>query len=178
MKDVILDCDGVLADFEGLFCRKFGWENRWFKSLEYRYPDSAYEIGLFSQASKTYEQLDVVDIGVKIARFCENAQFDIHVVSSRPEYTLQTTGTWLKRNKIPFHYLSVENGSKLSRIKGIGPMFVVDDLLEVCEQCAEVGIPSFLIDYPWNQKDSLDGIIYRITSFEDFLEILDKYFDV
>jgi len=175
---VVLDVDGVLADFEGAFCDKFGWQYRNMTKLEYRYPAKSYEIGTFSLASRTYEYLDIVELGVKIARFCENERFNIHVISSRPAYTERITGTWLKQNKIPFHFLSTENGSKTFRIERAKPLFVVDDLLSVCEECANIEIPSFLIDQPWNQKEDLDGIIYRIKTFDDFLFVFDNYFDV
>lgn len=176
--NVCIDIDGVLADFERAFCENFGWENRWFVKLEYRYPEKGYEIGLFSGASKTYERLDVLELGVKIARFCENAGYNIHIVSSRPAYTEQVTGLWLKQNKIPFHFMSIENGSKMGRIERLAPLFVVDDLLEVCDVCAELGVPSFLIDHPWNQRDKLDGIIYRIKTFDEFMTNITKYFDI
>jgi len=177
MRDIVLDLDGVCADFEGAFCKKFGWDNREFVKLERRYPECEEEIGWFSQASKTYRDLEVMDVGARIARFCENEKMDIHVVTSRPIYTTQTTGEWLKVNKIPFKYLSVTNGVKLGIIERINPLFIVDDLLNVVEPCASVGIPSFLIDHPWNQKEDLDGIIYRISSFDEFLAKYTAYFD-
>lgn len=177
MPSVVLDCDGVLFDFEGAFCERFGWENRHLYKLEERYPEYADNITLFSEITSTYERLDIVEMGVKIARFCENEGFDIHVISSRPLYTEQVTGASLKLNKIPFHFLSTENGSKIFRIKRANPLFVVDDMLSVCEECAEAGIPSFLVDQPWNQKDDLDGIIYRVKTFVEFLDKFTWYFD-
>lgn len=180
-KDVVLDCDGVLFDFEGLFGKTFGWEKQDIVCLESRYPDKAYEIDLFVLSSKTYEQLDVLDLGVRIARFCENEKFRIHVVSSRPSHALQTTGVELKRNKIPMHYLSVDDewrSPKVGRIANIQPLFIVDDMLSVVEKCADLGIPAFLIDQPWNQKDDLDGIIYRVKTFDEFLSKFNLYFDV
>jgi len=177
-KSMCLDLDGVVADFEGEFCKKFGWDNREFVKLEKRYPECREEIGWFSESSKTYRELDVLDVGIRIARFCENAGIDIHVVTSRPIYTTKVTGDWLKSNKVPFDYLSVTNGVKLGIIERINPLFIVDDLLSVVEPCANVGIPSFLIDHPWNQKDDLDGIIYRIKNFDEFLAKFTLYFDM
>lgn len=178
MTNVVIDVDNTLADFEGAFCEKFGWEHRYFSKLEYRYSYKALEIGLFVNSPKTYETLDIIELGVQIARFCENENFDINVISSRPQSTEEITGLWLKQNKIPFHFLSTEDGSKIFRIRRANPLFVVDDMLDVCEQCANLGIPSFLIDHPWNQQRDLDGIIYRVKTFEDFLEKFTLYFDV
>jgi uncharacterized HAD superfamily protein len=102
-------------------------------------------------------------------------------VSSRPSHVERITGLELKRNEISFHYLSVGDEwsqPKLGRISHICPLFVVDDLLSVVENCADLGIPSFLIDHPWNQKDDLDGIIYRIKTFDEFLYAYNSYFDI
>ena len=178
MSSVILDIDGVIADFEGAFCNKFGWEYREFVKLEYRYPDRAEQINWFAASPQTYERLDIIETGIKIARFCENEGYDIRVISSRPMHMTRLTAEWLKLNRVPFSSLSLENGSKMGRIERVNPLFVVDDLLEVCEQCAELGIPSFLIDHPWNQKEDLDGIIYRIESFDEFLGAFTNYFDI
>ena len=174
---VVIDCDGVLADFEGSFCENFGWERRRFDKLEYRYPGRAEEIGWFVQSPMTYENLDIIDTGVKIARFCENAGFDIHIVTCRPKQTEISTGWWLKQNGIPFTSLSVHT-VKTGKIEMINPLFAVDDRLDVAEQLAEVGIPVFLLDWPWNQKDDLDGIIYRIETFDDFVTTFERYFDI
>lgn len=176
-KTVVLDIDNCLADFEGEFCRKFGWKHRGFEKLEYRYPDMREEIEWFVQSPSTYRNLDVIELGVKIARFCENEGFEIHVVSSRPESTITDTCAWLKQNKIPFHYLSVENGSKLGRIERIAPVFAVDDLLRVVYGCSNMGIPSFLIAHPWNKREVLDGSIHRIRTFDEFLGKFTTYFD-
>jgi len=172
---VVLDCDGTVFDFEGLFCKKFGWERRHFVNLEMRYPNKAYEIELFSLSSRTYEQLDIIEMGVKIARFCDEI-FDIHFVTNRPSHTTQVTGLALKSNKIPFKYLSVGENSKIRRIQRISPLFIVEDLLSVVEPCADLGISSFLIDSPWNQKDGLHPLIHRIKTFEEFLVLYTVYF--
>ena len=171
---VVLDVDGVLADFEKAFCEKFGYNKRHCVNLEQRYPKDTDLIDLFVNFSPVYEKLDTIPIGCEISKWCDKKGFGIHVVSSRPDYVTWTTSTWLKRNKIPFHYLSVANIPKVDRIIRINPLFVVEDILSTCLKCAEFGIPSFLVDWPWNQSDNLPKLVKRIHNFDEFQEKVEE----
>lgn len=176
--NVVIDLDGVVYDFERAFCEKFGWEHRELFKLEERYPDKSVEIELFSTSGRTYRELCVMEDGGKITRFCQNAGHTINIISSRPFYMKELTREALLKDKIPFHKLEVGVMHKIFKIKQLKPLFVVDDMLSVVEECAEVGIPSFLVDHPWNQKADLDGIIYRVKNFNEFLARYTDYFDV
>lgn len=176
--NVVLDIDGVLADFEKFFCQKFGNKNRHLVSLEARYPAFWDFVRVFIDMASTYENLDIVPIGVQIARWCKEHEFYVHLVSSRPSYTHETTQRWLLRNAIPYDYLSVDKTSKRARIININPLFIVDDLLEVCEQTSQIGIPSFLIDWPWNHSDNLPKMVNRIHNFSDFLGKMESFGEV
>lgn len=167
-KKACIDIDGVLADFEGAFCEKFGWESRHLVRFEDRYPDRADEIEAFVSSSKTYERLDILHLGVQIVKFLKHRGFDIHMVSSRPEYCSQVTGLWLKRNKIPFHFLSVGIFNKFGYYANQNPALVVEDMYDVAANCASFGISTFLIDQPWNFSVN-SWNIRRIKTFEKFL---------
>jgi hypothetical protein len=171
---IVIDVDGVLADFEKAFCNKFGYRKRWCVNLEDRYPRMLDQIDLFVNLSSVYEHLDVVHTGYEIAKWCSQKGFDIHVVSSRPDYAIQVTDAWLKRNRIPYSDLSVANSSKLDRIININPLFIVEDILENCLKCADFGIPSFLINWPWNQSKNLPKLVKRVHNFQEFEEKVDK----
>ena len=173
-KSIVLDCDGVLADFEGAFCEEFGYNSRHLTPLEERYPEYKDDIELFVMSSATYENLDVLPTGVKIARWAESEGFDIYVVSSRPSYTAQVTGLWLKRNRIPFHFLEVGIYSKISEIIRIDPVLAVDDMLEVCWNCYRFQVYSMLMDSPWNQDKIPAVLSKRIRKFEDFEQEIGK----
>lgn len=175
---VVLDIDGVLADFEGYFCYRFGWENRNLYKLEERYPKRVEEIEYFVQSPMTYSSLNLIELGAKIARFCENQGFEISIVSSRPKSAEDVTMKWLQRNKIPFNYVSVGYLNKFLVIERLNPLFIVDDLTSMVELCANYGIPSFLMAQDWNKKLDSNGIKYRIESFDEFLHIFDRYFDL
>jgi len=167
-KSVILDMDGVLADFEGAFCEEFGYNSRHLTSIEERYPEYEDDIELFVLSSATYDKLDVVPLGMKIAKWCHEREFDIYILSARPYYTVQSTGLWLKRNGIPFHFLEVGVQSKIQSIIRINPLFVVDDMLNVCTDCDKFQVYSMLIDWPWNQCNNLPTLVKRIRNFQDF----------
>lgn len=167
-KSVVLDIDGVLADFEGSFCEKFGYNGRHLVSLEERYPEYKDDVELFVMSSVTYERLDVLPLGVKIANWCEDQGFDIYILSSRPTYMTKTTGLWLKQNKIPFHFLQVGVHRKITEIIRIDPMFVIDDMYEVCHTCSNFNVYSMLFDHPWNQDENIEVLWRRIKNFQDF----------
>jgi hypothetical protein len=171
---IVLDVDGVLADFEKAFCERFGYEKRHCVNLEERYPKDADLIDLFVNFSPVYERLDSIPMGREIAKWCNKKGFDTHIVSSRPDYITAATGMWLKRNSIPFRYLSVANTSKVDRIIRINPLFVVEDILSTCLKCADFGIPSFLVDWPWNQCEDLPKLVKRIRNFDEFQEKVDE----
>jgi len=168
-KIAAIDVDGVLADFEDAFCRKFGYHNRQIVDLEKRYPGRADDIDLFVKASRTYEYLNILPLGVEIVRFLNREGFNIHIVSSRPEYCTQITGLWLKQNKIPFHYLSVGVVNKVGAYMNLQPALVVEDILYIASSLAGLGIHSFLMDHPWNQSKANFNGFRRISSFEQFL---------
>jgi len=174
---VVLDLDNVVFDFDGAFCKKFGWENRELVCLEHRYPDRADEIELFVQNPATYGKLDVLSLGTQIAKYCDENGMSTTFVSNRAMSAERITGIELKKNKIPFFSYSVGRESespKLARIAEIAPLFVVDDMLRVAEGCADISIPCFLVDQPWNFKENLHPLIYRITTFSEFLEKFDQ----
>lgn len=180
-KAAILDVDGVLADFEDAFCEKFGYNGRHLVNLEERYPEYKDEIEMFVMSSLTYESLDIIPLGVKIARWCEDNGFDIYIVSSRPAYTVKVTGLWLKQNKIPFHFLEVGVQPKINTIIRADPMFVVDDMLKVCEDCYRFNVYSVLFDQPWNQGEIPDVLVERIKdfrSFEQFIENINEIYRI
>jgi len=174
-KSVVIDIDGVCADFEKAFCEKYGWNNRHLVSLEERYLNREEEIREFVISPETYENLEIIENGKKLANFFHYEGYKVFLISARPANTHLVTFSWLKKHKIIFDFMHV--GDKLNRIKILQPSFVVDDLLSVCEYVSdELNIPSFLIDYPWNQQKYLSGNIHRIRDFSEFLRIFSRIY--
>lgn len=175
---VVLDIDGVLANFEKAFCEKFGTNNRQLTSLEHRYPEIPEEvIRGFVESYKTYENLDIVETGYQIAKWCDLKGFKVHLVSSRPDWLYSTTEKWLNKNKISYECLTVGIKNKLGVISQLSPLFVVEDFLSTCASLSYLGIPSFLVDWPWNRLYNPDSKkVFRIKSFDDFIFKYEKMF--
>ncbi len=165
--NVVLDLDGVLADFEGAFCRKFGPAKRHFVKLELRYPMEAERIKYFVNDWKTYANLPVLQLGLDIVGYLVDNNFQIDIVSSRPSSALVGTINWLKHYQIPYVALSVNQESKIGRIKRLKPICEVDDIGHVAECLGKERIPAFLVDQPWNQEYYLP----RIKSLNDFINL-------
>lgn len=167
-KKVVFDLDGVLADFESKFCNKFGWDRREEYSLERRYPSYKDDIDEFVNSPSTYSCLDTVSIGIEIINFLYFKNWDISIVSYRPDDSFGVTFSWLKNNKIPFISLSCERKrDKIDRIKNISPIFVVEDSGKVADELKNISIPVILIAQPWNRNFS--GNHPRIATFSQFL---------
>jgi len=163
----VIDMDGVLADFEGSFCKRFGNEYRNEVKLERRYPQERDAIKMFVRSPITYANLDVIPLGRQIVDWLKKGGYEIHIVSSRPWLCYQVTRTWLLTHKIPFDYLWVDNShEKADEIARRGPVFAVDDLGSVAQNLQILGIPTILFSWPWNYDFS--GIFPRISKFEQF----------
>jgi len=178
MKKVVFDIDGVLADFEKAFCKEFGWNNRHLVSLEERYPDKTKEIKEFIHNPSVYANLEFLELGGKMFQFFDNKAFNISLVSARPYYLAQCTWKWVRKHGVTLRTdINLSRADKIIRIEDIKPDFIIDDLLSVVEPVSdELGIPSFLIDHPWNQKDNLAGNIHRIRDFSEFLQIYEQLY--
>lgn len=165
---IVLDIDGVLADFEGSFCESFGKDKRHLVKLDARYPNKSKEIIEFVQDPNTYTDLRVLPLGRQIALWINKRGYRIEMVSSRPHSAFKITLHWLTSNGIPFDSIYVDDSEpKVGEIEQINPIFAIDDLGEVAEKLAKVGIPTILISQPWNQL--FIRKYPRISKFRQFL---------
>lgn len=171
--DVVVDVDGVLADFEGYFCEKFGDKDRHLVGLEKRYPKQKDRIVQFVRDKETYKYLDIIPLGVQIVEWLNHNACSIHIVSSRPIGTFSVTQRWLLDFHIPYTSLTVKS-DKVATIRSFQPALIVDDIISVAEECYQkFSIPAILVKQPWNETaffprvDSIDMFIY---AFERLLE--------
>lgn len=49
-----------------------------------------------------------------------------------------------------------------------GVVLMIEDSLEYASRCAEAGVPSLLLDKPWNQGDTPGGV-FRVSSWSEAL---------
>lgn len=170
--EVVLDVDGVLADFEGYFCQNFGYDHREYVGLQNRYPDKKQKIARFVQSKETYKYLDIIDLGLDIANWLFYKDFQLHIVSSRPVGTYEVTKHWLWSYHVPFTSLTVRP-DKLQHIKALQPDFVVDDIISVAEGCYQTSIPAILVKQPWNETPFFP----RVENIRQFIESFEHVMD-
>lgn len=149
--EVVVDIDGVLADFEGAFCEKFGTASRHLVGLEKRYPDQKDKITKFVRSPDTYKYLGTLQVGLDIVKWLNQHGAIVHIVSSRPTGTYDLTKNWLLHNHVLYTSLTVKS-DKIAKIKALQPALVVDDIISVVEECYQkASIPGILVAHPWNE---------------------------
>lgn len=161
--EIVLDVDGVIADFEGFFCEMFGGEHRQLVHLQSRYPNKKDAIHKFVNNPETYRFLDALQVGLDIADFLYHEHCDVHIVTSRPIGSNQVTYEWLKKFHVPFRSLSTKK-DKVAFIKALRPALAVDDIISVAEGLYQDDIPTILIQHPWNETPFFP----RIITLEEF----------
>lgn len=171
---VVLDIDGVMADFELEFCLHFGSRRRHLVELEHRYPERKAEIENFVADRMTYKDLLPIPVGIEIAQWLPTQRAIVHVVSSRPPNSVEITRKWLAQHKVSYESLKIDR-NKGAVIKGLSPDIIVDDIIGVCTY-AHLNIPGVtpvLVRQPWNE------IVFfpRITTLAQFQRIFFKVSD-
>jgi hypothetical protein len=167
---VVVDIDGVLANFEKAFCQEFGWERREMVSLESRYPAQSRAISQFVEDLFSYQDLELLPLGLEIINYLNRYRFEVHLVSARPWGSEKPTQNWLKRHGVNFDSLYVSR-QKTGQIANLRPLCAVDDLFSVQQTLLKHNIPTLLIAQPWNNYS--DENIQRITNIHEFMESLD-----
>lgn len=168
--EVVVDIDGVLADFEGHFCEIFGSENRHVVNLQQRYPHlKSSVVSSFVQDCDTYRYLDPIQVGLDIVEWLNKQGVVVHIVSSRPVGTTRITRKWLQDFHIPYTSLTVKT-NKINTIKSLAPVLVVDDIISIAEESYKVGIPGILVKQPWNETPFFP----RVENINDFISAFDR----
>lgn len=186
--DVMLDIDGVIANFEGYFCRQFGSNNRHLVSLYERYPGKETEIDNFVNNKATYYMLTPEFVGMDIAKWLmqrvtaygvRRNRARVTIVTSRPLRTAEVTKNWLKAEKVPYHKLEFAR-NKVAWAVEHKPDIVVDDIIDVCEGAAlkVPGLFPVLVAHPWNETPFIPRI-HDLSGFQQVYQqvALEKLLD-
>lgn len=166
-RKVVVDIDGVLANFEGAFCETFGYERRELVSLESRYPEHARKIVEFINDPFVYKALKPLQIGLDIIAFLVKKGFDIHVVTGRPFGMEGVTRRWLQQNDIQFDTLTLDT-HKTGCIALLKPLVAIDDLFSVHTALLGANVPVIVVAHPWNNYK--DENMRRISNLSEFIE--------
>lgn len=125
--------------------------------------------------SDDHEKLEPVKGAIDVLKKISKNN-DIYVVTARPEHTKEKTinlvEKYFKNIFKDYIFTGIHHGSGNIKNKGeickeLGVSFFVDDGLHNAEHVAMNGIPVFLFDRPWNQKNNLDPLIRRVISWSE-----------
>jgi hypothetical protein len=172
-RKVVVDIDGVLADFEWAFCQQFGDERRELVSLQSRYPAHARKITEFINDEHVYGGLEPIRFGLEICEWLNAGGFEVCIVTARPFGFESLTRDWLKRYDV--NYASfISDRQKTGQIALMKPLCAVDDLFSVYKALLWHNIPTIVVAQPWNNYIAEDmrrvsNISEFIASFEDVL---------
>jgi len=99
-------------------------------------------------------------------------KYEIHIVTSRPEFTKEKTVNWLVENNVTYERIDFCNDKHNSPI---AYDTFIEDNPETVYNMAKKGIRSLLYDYPWNQnlKEKLN--IFRVFSWDEIYTYLIDY---
>ena len=172
-RKVVVDVDGVLADFEWAFCQTFGNERRELVSLQSRYPAHARKITEFINDGHVYRDLEPIRFGLEICEWLNAGGFEVAIVTARPFGFESITRDWLKRYGIEYMTF-VSDVSKTGRIALMKPLVAIDDLFSVQKALLWHNIPTIIVAQPWNAYSAenmrrVSNLSEFIASFEDVL---------
>ena len=177
-RKVVVDIDGVLADFEWAFCQMFGDERRELVSLQSRYPAQARKITEFINDGHVYRDLEPIRFGLEICEWLNAGGFEVAIVTARPFGFESITRDWLKRYSVNFTSF-ISDRHKTGRIALMRPLCAVDDLFSVHKALLWHNIPTIVVAQPWNNYIGEDMLRVRdlpefIQTFEGVLESSSK----
>jgi len=178
-RKVVVDVDGVLADFEGAFCEQFGSERRELVSLQSRYPSKARRITEFLNDGFVYQNLKPLELGLEIVRYLNDGGWDVNIVTARPFGFESVTRDWLKRNGVEYTSF-ISTRPKEGQIALMKPLCAVDDLFSVYKALLGHNIPTIVVAHPWNNYIQEDMV--RISDISEFIcafdEVIEHYSEI
>lgn len=168
---VVVDMDGVLADFDGAFCLEFGYERRGFASLENRYPEHRREILKFINDGNVYAHLNPLQLGLDIVKWLNKNGFEVCIVTGRPFGFDSLSIGWLKRYGVKFSSYICER-PKIGKIVNINPLCAVDDLFSIYKSLYGHCIPCILTAHEYN--DFIGENMPRVATSDQFIQTFNE----
>ena len=165
-RKIVVDVDGVVADFEGAFCEEFGYERRELVSLESRYPNQARRIYKFLNDGFVYKNLKPLELGLEIVQYLNENDFDVSLVTARPFGMERVTRDWLRRYEVEFTTFTLDQ-AKTGAIALMRPLCAVDDLFSVHTALLKHNIPTIVVAHPWNAYSGED--LRRVSNISEFI---------
>lgn len=169
-KRVVVDIDGVLADFERDFCQAFGWEHREYANLQLRYPNKSRHILEYINDPTSYKDLEPIQFGLSIVDWLNRSGFEVHIVTGRPFGLESITKRWLDRHGVIYSGFRY-NVRKVGEIVSVRPLCAIDDLFAIQQSLMFHNIKTLLVSQPWNAF--IEENIQRVS----YISQVQKYFN-
>lgn len=155
---VAIDIDGVIADFEGEFCDRFGDKFRELPDLFSRYPEiDPLIISEFVGSPDTYRNLAPLFGGFLLTQQARGLGLYTVLMTSRPKHLAEVTREWLESHYIVYNEIwHVQN--KALAIQDYNNLYpnrpikaLVDDL-ESSLTKLPTGVVGIAMEAPWNSS--------------------------
>jgi hypothetical protein len=152
-----VDLDGVVFDFEGEFCERFGYDNRHLFDLYKRYPEVDPElINEFIHNPATYADLAPIFGGILLVNHARRLGFNVVILTSRPKEVAEVTKGVLEHYDVKYNDL-VYAYDKKSAIENYNTIYcrypikmLVDDRIVHLESLP-TGVIGIAWEQPWNE---------------------------
>ena len=103
----------------------------------------------------------------------ELSRHDVWLVTARPAHMLDLTESWLAEHDARYDHLVLGRyGDKVQ--VGDGFDAFVEDYLEEALTIAEAGVPTILMDQPWNQESALPDNCRRVFDWQAVIEVIGR----
>jgi uncharacterized HAD superfamily protein len=192
---VALDIDGTLSDYHGYF---LAFAEKWcgkpmplpeainpglplyrhmhVSKARYRECKLAFRQGGLKRSMPVYEGAQ------ELSRAIRKAGAELWITTSRPYLRLDNidpdTREWLRRNKIQYDAViyGTHKYRDLARIVGVERVAaVLDDLPEMIEQAATVGLPYLMRDQPYNRHVNYSSVANLIEAQQEILWLIEQW---
>lgn len=178
---VVCDIDGLLADFEGGFCERFGSENRHLVDLFWRYPKISPDlIEEFIESPETYRDLEPIFGGLYLISSLRQIGYGIILMTGRPPAAYKITEDWLKAYYVSHDELiftknkgtAIDLWNKSHR--GGKIVMMVDDIVTNFSLVPS-GVDRYVWDQPWNSNGTFSQQVPHLRYNSEYmgLEIFD-----
>lgn len=135
---IVVDIDGVLADFESKFCEDFGTDNRHLYSLTARYPKIDPDIiKEYISNPDNYKDLSPIFGGLLFTRQAHGRGWNVVLMTSRSLSLKEVTANWLAKYGVVYNeiYFTNDKNNTIADYDLINPSkpvkIVVDDSVSV-----------------------------------------------
>lgn len=188
MRELVgFDLDSVLAHTEKIISKcsedMFGITLEWNKISSYdftTYPGYNAEMGATLlkevESGKYLDSVRLYDCALSALDMVRDSDFDICIITSRPEHLFMPTMKWLDRHKVIYDRIYFrKSDDKHKLISELGIKSFVDDRSDIVQSikdnCGLLKYGIYLVDHPWNRLCGTDGIV-RVKDVEEAVDAI------